>query len=387
MLFDMLISSIPFGDQYEYSATYNDFGHNPNNLNFWQQMDFLTPNLLKVLKPGRICAIHIKDRIRYGHQTHHGFMAIERVSDHCGDHFEKHGFIPFGRITIVTDVVRENSSTYRLGWTENSRDSAKMGVGLPEYVLLFRKPPSDNITQRSDEPVTKLKPEHYACAECGYRVASPDNLKARGEIIVEYHCPNCNEYHQFDPIEDYEKGYSKARWQIDASSFWKSSGNRPLAESEIYDYEAHVRRNEELERSGNLPSSHFHDPVISQHPMVWTDIQFMQGLNAKQRLSKLQNHTCPLPFDIVNRLIRRFTNEGEIILEPFAGLYTVPYCAIKLGRRAYGIELADDYFRDGLKYCKEADFLSQQPTLFDLLALQSPNGHAPEPSIALVEKG
>lgn len=369
-LFDMCLSSIPFGEQYEYTSAYNDFGHNPNNLNFWQQMDFLTPNIYKVLKPGRICAIHIKDRIRYGHQTYHGFMAIERVSDHCGDHFEKHGFIPFGRITIVTDVVRENSSTYRLGWTENSRDSSKMGVGLPEYVLLFRKPPSDSVNQRADEPVTKLKPNHYICAECGYRLNEVDSLKARGEFIIEYLCPNCNEYHQFDHVEDYEMGYSKARWQIDASVFWRSDGNRPLTAQELYDYEAHVRRNEELEKSGNLPSSHFHDPALSQHPMVWTDVNFMQGLNAKQRQSKLQNHTCPLPFDIVNRLIRRFTNEGDIILEPFAGLYTVPYCAIKLGRRAYGIELSDDYFRDGLKYCKEADFLSQQPTLFDLMALQ-----------------
>lgn len=368
MLFDMILSSWPFGDQYEYSCAYNDFGHNSGNRKFWEQMDYLTPNLYKVLKPGRIIATHIKDRIRYGHQTKHGFMAIERVSDHCGDHLEKHGFIPFGRITIVTDVVRENASTYRLGWSENANDSSKMGVGLPEYVLLFRKPPSDNQDQRSDEPVKKLKPDHYTCSECGYSTNLVKKLESVG--YGEYRCPICDEYRTFDQVEDYDIGYSKGRWQIDAHSFWRSNGNRPLTPVEAYDYEAHVKRQEKKERNGNLPSSHFCEPPVSDNPFVWTDVNFMTGLNGQQRLRQLQNHTCPLPFDIVNRLIRRFTNEGEVILEPFAGLFTVPYCAIKLGRKAYGIELSEQYFEDGLKYCKEADFTTQQPTLFDWLAQQ-----------------
>lgn len=367
MLFDMILTSIPFGEQYEYSANYNDFGHNPNNANFWKQMDFLTPNLYEVLKPGRIAAIHIKDRIRYGHQTSHGFMAIERVSDHCGDHFEKHGFIPFGRITIVTDVVRENAGTYRLAWTENSNDSSKMGVGLPEYVLLFRKPPSNNDDQRADEPVTKLKPNHFQCDSCGYRLNKISNLdRTNGHRL----CPECKQYANFNPVEDYELGYSKAAWQIDAHSFWRSNGNRPLMPDEaklFYDYQAHVERNEVKEKAGNLPGDFFYDPAKSFHDAVWEDVNFMQGLNSKQRLKRLINHTCPLPFDIVGRLIRRFTNEGEIILEPFAGLFTVPYMSVKLGRRAYGIELADTYFNDGLKYVEEADFMRQQPTLFDYM--------------------
>lgn len=359
----MILTSIPFGDQYEYSANYNDFGHNPDNMNFWQQMDYLTPNLLKVLKPGRIAAIHIKDRIRYGHQTSHGFMGIERVSDHCGDHFEKHGFIPFGRISIITDVVRENNGTYRLSWTENANDSSKMGVGLPEYVLLFRKAPSDNSNQRSDEPVTKLKPNHFVCLNCEWRVNKLDKLE---EMSGEYHCPICNTYSQFKACEDYERGYSKANWQIDAHSFWRSNGNRPLSYDELYDYQEHVKRNEEKEKAGNLPGDFFFDPPKSYNSMVWDGVNFMQGLNSKQRQRRLNNHTCPLPFDIVNRLIRRFTNEGDTILEPFAGLFTVPYCAIKLGRKAYGIELADQYFGDGTKYCAEADLLAKQPTLFNL---------------------
>ena len=58
---------------------------------------------------------------------------------------------------MVTDVVRENNQTYRLGWTEQCKDGTKMGVGCPEYILLFRKLPTDHSKAYADEPVTKSK--------------------------------------------------------------------------------------------------------------------------------------------------------------------------------------------------------------------------------------
>ena len=67
----------------------------------------------------------------------------------------QHGFQFFGMITVVTDVVRENNQTYRLGWTEQCKDGTKMGVGCPEYVLLFRKLPTDTSTAYADVPVVE----------------------------------------------------------------------------------------------------------------------------------------------------------------------------------------------------------------------------------------
>lgn len=70
-----------------------------------------------------------------------------------------------GMKTIVTDVVRENNQTYRLGWTEQCKDGTKMGVGMPEYLLIFRKPPTDTTNAYADTPVVKLPP---VCIEpCG----------------------------------------------------------------------------------------------------------------------------------------------------------------------------------------------------------------------------
>lgn len=365
-LFDMILTSIPFGNHYEYSTHYNDYGHNPTDNDFWKQMDFLTPNLYKVLKPGRIAAIHVKDRILYGHQTPHGFMEVAPFSDECQFHFRQHGFLFMGRITIVTDVVRENNSTYRLGWTEMSNDGTKMGVGLPEYVLIFRKPPTSRDDQRADEPVTKIKSSHYVCVNCGFKINKASNLES---IDSEYLCPECHEYHEFKSTLDFEYGYSRGRWQIDAHSFWRSDGNRPLTRDELYNYEQHVKRMEHLEEKGNLPAAFMYDAPQSQHEAVWTDIQFMQGLNSSQSRKGQEQHLCPLPFDIVNRLIRRYSNKGDYILEPFAGLGTVPYCAMKLGRKAYGIELAGPYYQDALNYNKEAELIAQQPTFFDLLGV------------------
>lgn len=68
---DLIVTSIPFGTQYEYSSHAADFGHNPSNAEFFQQMDYLIPHLLRVLKPGRLACIHVKDRIRFGNVTTH----------------------------------------------------------------------------------------------------------------------------------------------------------------------------------------------------------------------------------------------------------------------------------------------------------------------------
>ena len=63
---------------------------------------------------------------------------------------------------------------------------------------------------------------------------------------------------------------------------------------------------------------------------------------------------CPLQLDIVERIINRYSNEGDTVLDPFGGLMTVPYMAVKMDRKGVGIELNADYFRDGLGYLETA---------------------------------
>lgn len=337
----LIHTSIPFGNHYEYSANYNDFGHNENTEKFFEQMDFLTPELLRILEPGRVAAIHVKDRVLFGNATGTGMPTIEPFHAQCIEHYIKHGFQYFGMITVVTDVVRENNQTYRLGWSEQCKDGSKMGVGCPEYILLFRKLPTDKSNAYADDPVKKTK-------------------------------------------ED----YTRAQWQIDAHGYWRSSGDRLISKDElkefsvddlqrvyreysrsnVYSYEEHVKLAEELDKNDKLPATFMVVAPGSWNNLdVWDDINRMRTLNTTQSRRRQQMHVCPLQLDIVERIINRYSNEGDMVLDPFGGLMTVPMTAVKMKRYGYGIELSCDYFRDGVGYLQEAENEIETPTLFDFM--------------------
>ena len=118
---DLIVTSIPFSTQYEYTPSYNDFGHTDDDAHFWAQMDFLIPEILRVTRPGRVAAVHVKDRITPGGINGLGFQTVSPFSDDCVAAFRRHGWAFLARKTVVTDVVRENNQTYRLGWTSSAR--------------------------------------------------------------------------------------------------------------------------------------------------------------------------------------------------------------------------------------------------------------------------
>lgn len=337
---DLIVTSIPFSNHYEYTPSYNDFGHNEDTERFFEQMGYLTPNLLKILKPGRVFACHVKDRVLFGNATGMGMPTMEPFHAMCIRHYMDAGFAYFGMITVVTDVVRENNQTYRLGWTEQCKDGSKMGVGCPEYILLFRKLPTERSKAYADEPVKKSK-------------------------------------------ED----YTRAQWQIDAHGYWRSSGDRLLSKEElecvpvdrlqaayrkysrgtVYDYQEHVELARKLDADGRLPATFMVVAPGSWTDQVWDDINRMRTLNTSQSQRRKQMHVCPLQLDIVDRLINRYSNPGDLVLDPFGGLGTVALEAVKAGRRGYTIELNDGYFRDAVGYLKELDETEETISLFDLM--------------------
>jgi DNA modification methylase len=74
-----------------------------------------------------------------------------------------------------------------------------------------------------------------------------------------------------------------------------------------------------------------------------------------------------LQLDIVERLIERYSNRGELVFDPFGGIGTVPYCAVRMGRKGMSTELNYDYWRDSLTYLREAEVEKTSPTLFDFI--------------------
>ena len=145
--------------------------------------------------PRRLACIHVKDSILFGNVTGAGVPTVSPFHAEGIFHYLSHGFDYMGMVTVVTDVVRENNQTYRLGWSEQCKDGTKMGVGSPEYVLLFRKPQTD---------------------------------RTRGYAYV--------------PVEKEKTGYTRARWQIDAHAFWRSSGDRLLNAKELERYDPYSDR-------------------------------------------------------------------------------------------------------------------------------------------------
>jgi DNA modification methylase len=336
---DMVLTSIPFANHYEYTPALEDFGHTSDNEHFWAQMDYLTPQLLRVLAPGRIYACHVKDRIMFGNITGAGYSQVSPFHAEAIMHNRRHGFDYLGLIVIVNDVVEENNQSYRLTYSEMLKDGTKMGVGSPEFILLFRRPQTDRTRGYADTPVTKDR-----------------------------------------------ASYSLARWQIDAHSYWRTNGDRHITPAEWqamtaaevlaafrrrqvtepYDTAEHVAIGEALEAKGQLPKKFMLLAPPSIHPDVWTDINRMRNLNSDQARRNVEQHICPLAFDIVDRLIDRYSNPGDLIYDPFGGLLTVPVRALHHHRRSRAVELNPTYYADGVRYLQAAQRQVALPTLFDL---------------------
>lgn len=337
---DLLLSSFPFGNHYEYTDKYNDFGHNVTNADFFNQMDFLIPHMLRTLKPGRIAAVHLKNRIHYGSVTGKGFSIFHRFTHAVCDAMEKHGFETLGFHYVPTCVVGENNQTYRLTYGELLKDSTKMGSGIPEEIWIFRKAPTNNANAYADVPVTH------------------------------------------DP--DY---YTLAHWQIDADSFWGSSGNRYLTPDEIkawdlkkirqwwnkfnastvYDYDKHVQLLADLDKARKLSRTWTTLPMRSNSQFIWNDVNRMAGLNLEQSRRKQRNHICPMPFDEVDRIIELYSNPGDLVADPFGGLGTTGVRALKKKRRAFLTELNDTYAASAGIYLRETEMKREIPTLFDII--------------------
>jgi hypothetical protein len=272
-----------------------------------------------------------------------GFQTVSPFHADAIHHYRRHGFAYVGMITVATDVVRENNQTYRLGWGEQCKDGSRMSVGMPEYVLLFRKPPTDRSDGYADVRVVKSKAE-----------------------------------------------YSRGRWQMDAHAFWRSAGNRLLEPAElialpadevfrrfrdaslhtVYDHEQIVRVAEGLDAARRLPPGFMLLQPPSTIDDVWTDVARMRTMNTLQSAKGREMHLCPLQFDIVDRLIHRYTNTGELVFDPFAGLGTVPLRALELGRSGRGHELNPKYFATSVGYFRDAEEKRAVPTLFDLIAVE-----------------
>lgn len=147
------VFSPPFADLYTYSAHVEDMGNSKDYKEFMIQFGFLVSELYRVIKPGRNVAVHCMDLpVQKGK---HGYIGIRDFSGMILAAFESAGFIYHSRVTIWKNPVVEMQRTKALGLLHKQvkKDSTMSRVGIPDYVMIFRKD-GDRVDPVRNEDVT-----------------------------------------------------------------------------------------------------------------------------------------------------------------------------------------------------------------------------------------
>jgi DNA modification methylase len=168
---DLVVFSPPFAELYVYSDKAEDMGNVKNYQEFEKHFQYLIPQLKRVLKQGRICAVHCMDLpIQKGKE---GFIGLRDFSGMLIDWFTKEGFIYHAKTTIWKNPVTEMQRTKALGLLHKTikKDSVMSRVGIPDYVLFFRNGDgNENPIQHQD---TDEKAPNYLPVDLWQKYASP----------------------------------------------------------------------------------------------------------------------------------------------------------------------------------------------------------------------
>jgi DNA modification methylase len=168
---DLVVFSPPFAELYVYSDKEEDMGNVSDYKQFEEHFKFLIPELKRILKSGRICAIHCMDLpIQKGKE---GYIGLRDFSGMLIDWFQENGFIYHSRTTIWKNPVTEMQRTKALGLLHKTikKDSSMTRVGIPDYVLFFRND-GDNETPITHQDTDSSKKD-YLPVDLWQKYASP----------------------------------------------------------------------------------------------------------------------------------------------------------------------------------------------------------------------
>lgn len=288
---DCCVFSPPFGDLFVYSDSERDLGNAGEGQAFVRQYQFFAEALTRVMKPGRIVCVHCTDLPT--RKGKHGFIGLQ---DFSGDLIKAHtdaGLIYHGRTTIWKDPVVEMQRTKALGllYKQIRKDSSMNRVGMPDYMLFFRAP--------GDNPD---RIEH----------AAPGDTSAALPIAKKW------------LAEMHRHGLASA-----TPSDAVLSEMLKHVEFDVYEWQ-------------RLASP------------VWMNIQQGNVLN-RMKAAGDERHVCPLQLDVIENCLRLYSKPGDVVMDPFNGIGSTGYQAVKMGRRYLGFELKPEYAAQADKNLKEAD--------------------------------
>lgn len=181
---DMTVYSPPFSSLYVYSESVADMGNVESDDEFIEQYRYLVREKLRITRPGRLSAIHVKDLVYYQNASEDGSSGLRPFSDMCTRLHIEEGWTFHCRVTIFRDPVLERAKTNAHGllWKTFQKDASFCRVGMPEYLLVFRKWAKDG---EDVSPVTH--PRDEVPLEMWQDLASPiwnwrDGQSGRGDL-------------------------------------------------------------------------------------------------------------------------------------------------------------------------------------------------------------
>ncbi len=287
---DLIVFSPPFADLYTYSNYVEDMGNVSDYNEFVEHFKYLATELKRIIKPGRLIAIHCMDLPTL--KSREGYIGIRRFSSIIGDIFEDLDMFLHSEFIVWKDplLAAVRTKTIGLAHKQVTKDMSIIRAGLPDKILCFKtKEENETPIQLDDIKFTYYKPMH-----------TYDNFPIS---------PNdFNEFHGYDPKSKYskEEQYSHLVWQRYASPVWMD-----INQTNTLQYTTARDKNDE-------------------------------------------KHICPLQLEVIERLILLYSNRGETIFCPFGGIGSEGYQALKMGRKSISIELKGSYFNVNVKNHKNA---------------------------------
>lgn len=272
------VTSIPFASLYTYSNSERDMGNSRTYDEFAEQYMFLGREWYRVMMPGRIVCIHCMNLPTSKERD--GFIGIRDFRGDVIRWMQSLGFIYHSEVCIWKNPVTAMQRTKALGLLHKQikKDSCMSRMGIPDYVVMFRKP-GENL-----ERVTHTN-----------------------------------------------ETYPVSHWQEVASPIWDE----------------------------------YNSPV-------WWDINQSDTLNGKvARENNDERHICPLQLPVIERCVEIYSNPGDVVLDPFDGIASTGYQAIKMGRKHVGVELKESYYKIACKNLDDAEREQKNSgmtmSLFDLM--------------------
>lgn len=339
------VYSPPFSNLYIYSDDIADMGNSASDAEFFEHYKFLIRELHRVTMPGRLTAVHCKDLPLY-----HNRDGAAGLNDFVGSivraHCEDEELEALTRSIVYLEneeganPVEQKAAIH---WLKRALERRAAKVS-PHWILHSR------VTIWKD-PVTEMqRTKNHGLLH--------KNFTTRSEVCRQGMADYLLVFRKWDGVEGTEslepvKHNLKAPTPQNNGEAHRFIGTEPPT---VYEND----RNYSIQVWQRYASP------------VWFDIDQQRVLNYQlARDDKDEKHICPLQLDVIERAIDLWTNPGDIVLSPFAGIGSEGYCAIKQNRRFIGFELKESYYDIAARNLRQAEEESNTPTLFDLFTLRA----------------